>query len=308
MAEREDEQGPNQGFRSGYVALLGAPNVGKSTLMNQLLQQKIAITAPKPQTTRNRIVGVLNRPQLQVIFLDTPGIHKARDRFNKILVDTALATLEEVDVICFVAEAPNPRRELDRFVLDCMRGVQTPVILALNKIDLMVKPELLPIIDGYQKLWPFAAIVPISALTGDGTEALLGELTGHIEEGPRYYPDDFVTDQPERFIVAELVREKVFHLTQQEVPYAVAVTVEKFKEQTAAKRIDIEATIHVERDSQKGIVIGKGAAMLKEIGRQARIDIERLLGARVYLGLFVRVQKDWRKDTRMLTELGYRGR
>lgn len=298
---------PEQVFRSGYVALLGAPNVGKSTLMNQFLQQKISITAPKPQTTRNRILGIMNRPRLQVIFVDTPGIHKAKDRFNKILVDTALSTLQEVDVICFVAEAPNPHRDIDRFVLDNMKGIQTSVILALNKIDMMAKSELLPIIDHYRKLWDFDAIVPISALTGDGTDQLCDQLVGHLSEGPQYYPDDYVTDQPERFIVAEMVREKVFHLTQQEIPYAVAVTVEKFTEYEKERRIEIEATIHVERDSQKGIVIGKGARVLKEIGKQARVDIERLLGTHVYLGLYVRVQKNWRTDSRILTELGYLG-
>ncbi len=293
-------------FKSGYVALMGSPNVGKSTLMNQFLKQKISITAPKPQTTRNRILGILTRTDYQIVFIDTPGIHKARDHFNKILVETALSTLNEVDVICFIVETIRAGRQLDRFVLRNLSDVRTPVILVINKIDLVKKADLLPIIDTYRQLRDFDAIVPISALRGDGTTELLMEIISLLPEGPKYYPDEYITDQPERFLVSELIREKVFHLTHQEVPYAVAVTIDKFEEKPEKNRIDIEATIHVERDSQKGIVIGKGGRMLKEIGRQARFDIERLLGTHVYLGLFVRVQKRWRNDARILAELGYR--
>lgn len=292
-------------FRSGYVALIGAANVGKSTLMNHILQQKISITSPKAQTTRNRILGILTRPDWQMIFLDTPGIHKAQDSFNRVLMRTALATLQDVDVICFLVEAGEAHRDINEYALQFLQSISTPVIMAINKIDLVRKTGLLPIIDRYRELHPFRAIVPISALLGDGVPQLLAEVIGCLPEGPHYYPEDSLTDQPERFLVAELIREKVFHLAQQEIPYAVAVTIESFREDSKTRRIDIEATIHVERDSQKGILIGKKGAMLKEIGKQARQDIEHLLGCHVFLGLFVRVQKNWRKDPRALVEFGF---
>ncbi|ROR03124.1 GTPase Era [Desulfosoma caldarium] len=294
-------------IKSGFVALVGAPNVGKSTLMNQILKQKIAITCPKPQTTRNRIVGIYNTDRCQMIFVDTPGIHRARDTFNKILVKTALATLNDVDAVTFMVDVTARGMDLDRFVLQSMEKITTPVVLVLNKVDLLKdKAALLPLIDRYTGLRSFEAVVPLSALTGDGVPQLLAELEKRLPEGPRYYPDDAVTDQPERFLVAEIVREKVFHLTEEEIPYATAVTVDVFREQADKNLLRIEATIHVERNSQKGIVIGKGGARLKEIGRQAREDIERLLGCRVYLGLYVRVQKNWRRDPRVLREFGYR--
>jgi len=293
--------------RSGFVGLVGAPNVGKSTLMNQILKQKISITCPKPQTTRNRILGIYNTSRCQMIFVDTPGIHRARDTFNKILVETALATLSDVDVVAFIADVTARSMDLDRFAVQCMEKLTTPVVLVLNKVDLLKdKATLLPLIQRYTAMRPFAAVVPVSALTGDGVTELVGELEKRLPEGPRYYPEDAVTDQPERFLVAEIVREKVFHLTEEEVPYATAVTVDAFREDPQKNLIRIEATIHVERDSQKGIVIGKGGARLKEIGRQAREDMERLLGCRVYLGLYVRVQKNWRQDRRVLGEFGYR--
>lgn len=300
------DDSPSSSFRSGYVALIGAPNVGKSTLLNQILKEKISITAPKPQTTRNRIAGIVTKPGLQMIFIDTPGIHHARDPFNKIMVETALSTLNEVDVISFLIEAADAMRGIDKLIVESLRRVNTPVILAINKIDgLPDKAELLPVIDRYRSLMQFHAIVPISALTGDGVVELMEELSSLLPEGPRYYPEDYITDQPERFLVAELVREKIFHLVHQEIPYAVAVTVEKFSEDQKRGRIDIEATIHVERDSQKAIIIGKRGQMLKEIGKQARADIEALLGCHIFLGLFVRVQKNWRKDPRALSEFGY---
>jgi len=294
-------------FKSGYVALIGAPNVGKSTLMNQLLKEKISITAPKAQTTRNRILGIFTQPGFQIIFMDTPGVHKARDSFNKVLVDTALSTLNEVDAVCFMIEVPESDREVNDFIVDKLKSMNTPIILAINKVDrLRQKSGLLPVIERYQHLMPFHAIMPVSALDGDGVGELLDVMVGLLPEGPRYYPEDDVTDQPERFLVAELVREKIFHLVHQEVPYAVAVTVEKFSEVEEKNRIDIEATIHVERDSQKAIIIGRKGQMLKEVGKQARADIEALLGCHIYLGLFVRVQKNWRKDPRALSEFGYR--
>ncbi len=294
-------------FKSGFVALVGAPNVGKSTLMNQILKEKISITCPKPQTTRNRILGIYNTPTSQMVFVDTPGIHRARDTFNKILVETALATLSDVDAVAFIVDVTSKGMDLDRFVLQCLEKLATPVILVLNKVDLVKdKAVLLPLIQRYTEMRAFEAVVPVSALKGDGVSELLGELEKLLPEGPRYYPEDVVTDQPERFLVAEIIREKVFHLTEEEIPYATAVTVDVFKEEPEKPLIRIEATIHVERDSQKGIVIGKGGARLKEIGRQAREDVERLLGCRVYLGLYVRVQKNWRRDRRVLGEFGYR--
>lgn len=293
------------GFRSGYVALIGAANVGKSTLMNQILGQKVSITSPKAQTTRNRILGILTRPDHQIIFLDTPGIHRAEDPFNRMLLQTALATLQDVDVICFLVEAGETHRSINEYALQYLTGIHVPVILAINKIDLVRKTELLPVIGRYRELYPFHAIIPISALLGDGVSQLVAEALDCLPEGPQYYPDDSLTDQPERFLVAELVREKVFHLTHQEVPYSVAVSIDAFHEDEGSGRIDIEATIHVERSSQKGILIGKKGEMLKEIGKQARRDIERLLGCHVFLGLFVRVQKNWRKDSRALAEFGF---
>ncbi len=294
-------------MRSGYVALVGPPNVGKSTLLNQFLKEKLSITAPRPQTTRNRLLGILNEPDLQMVFVDTPGIMKAQDEFNQIMVDAALATLTEVDVICFLVDALKAYREATELVVDCLQQVGAPVVLVINKIDLVRnKGELLPLIDHYRQIMPWHAIIPICALTGEGVDDLLAQLKTLLPEGPRYFPEDHLTDQPERFLVAELVREKVFHLLREEVPYAVAVTVETFRERPEQSRIDIEATIHVERDSQKGIIIGKKGQMLKEIGKQARGDIEALLGCHVYLGLFVRVQKNWRKDPRARSEFGYR--
>jgi len=302
----EEQKNPH---KSGYVALLGAPNAGKSTLMNQLLKEKISITAPRPQTTRNRIVGILTGPHFQVVFVDTPGIHAARDRFNQALVETALAALNEVDVACLLIEAQEAGGGANQMIIEELRKVSTPAILIINKIDLIRnKQELLPIIQKYRQSMEFEAVVPVSALLGHGVDELLKEIVHLLPEGPNYYPEDYLTDQPERFLAAELVREKIFRLTHQEVPYAVAVTVEKFSEDLERNRIDIEATVHVERDSQKAILIGKQGQMLKEIGKQARKDIEALLGCHIYLGLFVKVQKNWRKNQRFLAELGYRER
>ncbi|MCU0587555.1 MAG: GTPase Era [Syntrophobacteraceae bacterium] len=294
-------------FKSGYVALVGAPNVGKSTLLNQLLKEKVSITGPRPQTTRNRIAGILNRSDCQIILLDTPGIHKARDAFNQILVDTALGTLGEVDVICMIVDATATHREIDEMIRERLSRIGIPVVLLLNKVDLVRrKGDLLPMLGELGEKWACHAIIPISALNGDGVDLVLDELMELLPEGPRYYPEDDLTDQPERFLVGELVREKVFHLAHQEVPYAVAITVDRFSEDPERRRVEIEATIHVERDSQKAIIIGKQGQMLKEIGKQARHDIEALLGCHVFLGLYVRVQKNWRKDPRARADFGYR--
>jgi len=292
-------------FKSGYIAIVGAPNVGKSTLLNQLLKQKISITAPKPQTTRNRILGILNDESFQIIFVDTPGIHKARDQFNRGLVETALSTLSESDAILFMIEAGN-ESPANEFILNNLGRIQTPVMLLINKIDtLRNKNELLPLIEGYRERFDFKAIMPICALKGEGTAEIVAEVLPLLPEGPQYYPADYLTDQPERFFVAELIREKIFHLVHQEIPYAAAVIIEKFSEIPEKDLIEIAATINVERDSQKAIIIGKGGQMLKEIGKQARIEIETFLGCRIYLDLFVRVQKNWKKDPRALREFGY---
>jgi GTPase len=304
MTSKDKDSKP---FRSGYVAIVGAPNVGKSTLLNKLLRQKISITAPKPQTTRNRILGILTGSEYQIILVDTPGIHKAQDEFNRGLVDTALSTLNEADTVCFMIEPDRAGRQTDEFIMKNLRGIHTPAILVINKVDAVKnKSDLLPLITSYKERMDFHAVVPISALTGDGVPELLEEIVYLLPEGPQFYPEEYVTDQPERFFVAEMVREKIFHLAHEEIPYAVAVNVEKFTEIPERNRVEIDATISVERDSQKAIIIGKGGQMLKEIGKQARKDIETFLGCHVYLSLFVRVQKNWRKDPRALLEFGYR--
>ena len=294
-------------FKSGYVAIIGAPNVGKSTLLNSLLKQKISITAPKPQTTRNRILGILTSSDCQIIFVDTPGIHKAQDEFNRGLVETALSALGEADAVLFMIEPEGAHRATNGFIMSSLHRIETPVILVINKIDtLKNKGDLLPLIEDYRTRRDFKAIIPISALSGDQTGDILEEVVGLLPEGPQYYPGDYVTDQPERFFVAELIREKIFHLVHQEIPYAVAVVIDKFSEIPEKNLIEISATINVERQSQKGIIIGKGGQMLKEIGKQARMEIETFLGCHIYLDLFVRVQKNWRKDPRAMFEFGYR--
>lgn len=299
-------QNASAGFKSGYVAIVGAPNVGKSTLLNRILREKISITTPKPQTTRNRILGILNEPDCQMIFVDTPGIHSARDSFNGILVETALSTLREVDAVCFLMDASGGDRDINDFIVENLRRLESPIILAINKIDtLREKSRLLPFMEHCRGLLPFHAIIPICALSGDGVDVLVEEVRGLLPAGPRYFPEDYITDMPERFLAGEIIREKIFHLVHQEVPYAVAVVVEEFTEEPHRNLIRIQAAINVERDSQKAIIIGKQGQMLKEIGKQARKDMEVLLGCRIYLGLFVRVQKDWRKDRRTLTEFGY---
>jgi GTPase len=293
-------------FKSGYVAIVGAPNVGKSTLLNRLLRQKISITAPKPQTTRNRVLGILNDDSYQIIFVDTPGIHKARDEFNRGLVETALSTLGESDAILFMIE-PEGGISVNEFILDNLRRIQTPVILLINKVDtIRNKNDLLPLIADYGERFDFKAIMPVSALKGEGAADIISEVLPLLPEGPQYYPPDYLTDQPERFFAAELIREKIFHQVHQEVPYAVAVVIEKFTEMPEKNLIEIDATINVERESQKSIIIGKGGLMLKEIGKQARCEMETFLGSRIYLGLFVRVQKNWKKDPRALRDFGYR--
>ncbi|MEW5725525.1 MAG: GTPase Era [Thermodesulfobacteriota bacterium] len=291
--------------KSGFVGILGAPNVGKSTLLNRLLGEKVAITSDKPQTTRHRILGVLTRPEAQIIFMDTPGVHRARDLLNKELVAAALGVLPDVDLILFLVE-PGGREEDENLLIAELHGLKKPVILAINKIDRMNKPELLPLLEAYRQKLPLAALVPISALKGDNLSELVGEIIAHLPPGPQYYPPETLTDQPERFIAAEMIREQVFRRTGQEIPYSTAVTVEAYKYDPQKDLTRISAEIHVERDSQKKIVIGRKGAKLKEIGTAARLDLERLTGGRVFLELFVRVQKKWTQDPEALRRFGYK--
>jgi GTP-binding protein Era len=296
---------PPDAFRCGYVAILGAPNAGKSTLLNRLLGQKIAITSKRPQTTRSRILGVVHRPGVQMILMDTPGIHRAQGQLNARIVEAALGVMTEVDLLLFLVDAERPDPASEQFLLERIPTDGPPVLLVLNKIDRVTKEQLLALIEAWRRRHAFAAIVPVSARHGTQIDALEAEMARHLPAGPPLFPEDHLTDQPERVIVAELVREKVFRLTGEEIPYSTAVTVEKFKARTDRPMIDIYATIHLERDSQKGIVIGKGGTKLGQIGEAARGEIERLLGTRVFLKLFVRVQKNWTRDTRALERFGY---
>ena len=294
-----------QGFRSGFVAILGAPNAGKSTLLNRMLGEKIAITSRKPQTTRNRILGVVHRPKAQLVFIDTPGVHRSTTPLNVRIVDTALSALADVDLVLILADADKPDPASETYLLQRLEGAGKPLLLALNKIDRVPKTKLPAQIEVWSARAAFEAILTISALRGQEVETLLKAMQQRLPEGPPFFPEDTLTDVPERFIVAELVREKVFRLTGEEIPYASAVTVEAFKEDPRSGTIRIHASIHVERRSQKGIIIGKGGRKLKAIGQAARADIERLLAAKVYLELFVRVQKNWSRDTRALRKFGY---
>jgi GTP-binding protein Era len=290
-----------QEFRSGFIALIGRPNVGKSTLMNCLLGEKISIISDKPQTTRNRIRGILTLPHVQVVFIDTPGIHKPLHRMNELMVSAAIRTFGEVDVIMLLVEATDRPGTGDKFIIDALATVKTPVVLIINKVDLIEKQRLLPLMQEYSTLYPFAEIIPVSALHGD-LGGLMEALVKRLPAGPKYFPDDQLTDQPERFVVAEIIREKVFELTKEEIPYSSAVVIEQMQEEQDLTRV--HAVIYVDRESQKGIVIGKGGAMLKEIGTRARLDAEKLLGVKVFLQLWVKVKKGWREDDAMLRNIG----
>lgn len=292
-------------IKSGMVAIVGPPNAGKSTLMNTLLGQKISIVTPKPQTTRNRILGILNGPDYQIVLIDTPGLHKARQPLNLEMVKIALASLSEVDVILFLIDVSLPMPEKQSKAVEYLDGANCPAILVLNKIDLLDKEKLLPMIHIYQKIYPFAAIIPVSALHNSGTDLLLEELVSFLPKGPKYYPEDIPTDATERFIVAEIIREKIFLQTGQEIPYSTAVMIDDFKEDEKRSLVTIHATIIVEKSSQKGIIIGKKGSKLVQIGKNARLDIEKLLGQKVLLKLWVKVQKNWSKDMRFLKELGF---
>lgn len=293
-----------EAFKCGYVALIGVPNVGKSTLLNRLVGDKLAITSPKPQTTRHRLLGIVNLPEAQFLFLDTPGVLDPKGALNATLVQAALTALAEADVVVWLVE-PRPPATDDKVLLPHLRQLHRPLIVALNKIDTVPKPQLLPLISAYHELFPASPIIPLSALMGDGLAELVAEILKLLPTAPPLYPPDQETDSTERFLVAELIRERVLHHTKEEIPHAVAVQVEEFDESRRPHLVKIRAVIFVERDSQKGILIGKQGRMLKAIGAEARAEIEALLGAKVFLELWVKVWKNWRKDPRALRALGY---
>lgn len=292
-------------MRSGLVALVGRPNAGKSTLLNGFIGQKVAIVSDKPQTTRHRIRGVHNAPGGQIVFIDTPGIHKPLHRMNQRMVDAAIDALREVDCAVLVVDATTTPGAGDEFVLKALGRAGVPAILALNKVDLVHKPRLLPLIARYADAFPFKAIVPVSALSGDGRADLEREILAMLPEGEALYPEDYLTDQTERTMAAELIREKVLHHTRDELPYSTAVVIERFEERQGPKGVTkIYASILVDHDSQKPIIVGKGGEMVKRIGTEARQDLEALLDGKVYLELHVRVRQDWRDDERLLREMG----
>lgn len=293
-----------QAYKSGFVAIIGRPNVGKSTLMNQVIGQKIAIMSDKPQTTRNKIHGVYTSEQQQIVFLDTPGIHKRQSKLGDYMNQTALNTLGEVEAALFLIDASEGMGGGDRYIAEQLKNVRTPVILVMNKIDKIEPEALLPLIEEYRKLHNFAEIVPVSAMLGSNVSTLLEQLGKYLPEGPQYYPDDQVTDHPEQFVCAELIREKILQMTREEVPHSIAVTIEDMKVQDNGV-VYISAVIFVERDSQKGIIIGKQGALLKEVGKRARQDIQNLLGSKIFMDLWVKVKKDWRNQERVLRDLGF---
>lgn len=295
----------NEEFKSGFVAIVGRPNVGKSTLLNQIIGEKITITSDKAQTTRNKIQGIYTTDEEQIVFIDTPGIHKPKHQLGQFMVDSALSTLNEVDLILFMVNVSERMGPGDRFIMERLQNVKTPVFLILNQIDKVHPDELLPIIEAYQNEMKFPEIVPVSAITGNNVEHLLGVISNYLEEGPQYYPSDQVSDHPEYFIVQELIREKVLQLTREEIPHSVAVITESMQREND-NLIEIQATIVVERSSQKGIIIGKQGSMLKEIGTRARKDIQTLLGSKIYLELWVKVADDWRDTPRDLNRFGYK--
>jgi GTPase len=295
-----------EGYKSGFVSIVGRPNVGKSTFLNRVIGQKIAIMSDKPQTTRNKIQGVYTTDDAQIIFIDTPGMHKPKHKLGDFMMKVALNALREVDLILFMINAEEEFGRGDAFIIEQLKEVNTPVFLVINKIDKVHPDDLLPLIDQYKDLYPFAEIIPISALQGNNIETLVEQIKKYLPEGPQYYPPDQITDHPERFIIAELIREKALHLTREEVPHSIAVVVETIERREDSDTVYVGAVIIVERDSQKGIIIGKQGRMLKEIGQRARMDIEALLGSKVFLELWVKVQKDWRNRLAQLRDFGFR--
>ena len=295
-------------MKAGLVALLGRPNAGKSTLLNRIVGHKLAIVSDKPQTTRTRIVGVKNYPDGQVVFVDTPGVHRPVHRMNVRMVDEALDAMREVDVLTLVVDVAVKEGPGDRYLLTLLKDLTTPAILALNKVDMIAKAKLLPIIDRYRQAHPFVEIVPTSATDGTNVDVLEKLFLQYLPEGEPLYPPDYVTDQPERFFVGEIVREQVLQLTHDELPYSTAVVVDRFEEPAPGKVVSLYCTILVERESQKPIVIGRGGAMIKQIATAARMELERFFGSRVYLDLHVKVKSEWRDNERILDEMGLQGR
>lgn len=292
-------------FKSGFISILGRPNVGKSTLFNRILGDKIAIVTEKPQTTRTRILGIKNVEGGQFIFLDTPGIHEGRSELNRRMVQVAIASGRDADVLLFMIEATSPLIEKDREMIESLKGSDGLPFLVINKIDLVKKETLLPLMEQYQRLHPFQKIIPLSAMTGDGVEILLDEILKVLPESAPYYPEDMITDQTERFWVSEIIREKVIKQSYHEIPYSTAVTIEEFNEHPEKNLVVIKGTISVERDSQKKILIGKGGQKLRQIGEAARKEAEALLGTKVFLELWVRVERNWTQDPRALNRMGY---
>jgi len=298
-------KGTQPAYKSGFAALIGRPNVGKSTLLNAVIGRKIAIMSNRPQTTRNQIRGVLTTDESQVIFIDTPGIHKPQHRLGEFMVKTAVQTLDEVDVVLFVCDATEPNHAADAFVMERLRHVKTPVILVINKVDAVEKPTLLTTIDSYRSQFSFLDIIPVSAKEGTQVDKLVQIVMNQLPEGPQYYPPDMITDYPEQFIIAEMIREKVLRLTREEVPHSVAVDIEQMEHREGSNTLYVHAIIYAERDSQKGILIGKNGEMLKKVGQLARQELEVLLGTKVFLELWVKVKKDWRNEPSLLKRWGY---
>lgn len=296
----------NENYKSGFVSIIGRPNVGKSTFLNKVIGQKIAIMSDKPQTTRNKIQGVYTTDHSQIVFIDTPGIHKPKHKLGDFMMKVAQNTLNEVDLILFMINAVEGFGRGDQFIIERLKQTNQPVFLVINKIDQVHPDELISIIGKYKEMYAFKEIIPISALEGNNVNTLLEQIEQYMPNGPQYYPADQVTDHPERFIITELIREKVLHLTREEIPHSIAVVMDSLERRGDGNTVYIAATIIVERDSQKGIVIGKQGKMLKEVGQLARIDIEALLGSKVFLELWVKVQKDWRNRSSQLRDFGFR--
>ncbi|MTV22457.1 GTPase Era [Staphylococcus delphini] len=291
-------------YKSGFVTIIGRPNVGKSTFVNRVIGHKIAIMSDKAQTTRNKIQGVMTQQDAQIVFLDTPGIHKPKHKLGDYMMKVAKNTLSEIDAVMFMVNVNEEIGRGDEYIMEILKTVKTPVFLVLNKIDLVHPDALMPRIEQYEKYMKFAEIVPISALEGHNVDHFINVLKSYLPEGPQYYPDGQISDHPEQFVVSELIREKILQTTSEEIPHAIGVNVERMT-QESEDRVHIEAVIFVERDSQKGIVIGKGGKKLKEVGKRARLDIEHLLGSKVYLDLWVKVQKDWRNKSSFIKQMGY---
>ncbi|OPX36090.1 MAG: GTPase Era [Desulfobacteraceae bacterium 4484_190.2] len=292
-------------FLSGFIGIIGPPNVGKSTLLNRILKTKLAIVSPKPQTTRNRILGIYHGEGLQIIFMDTPGIHNTRSALHESMVASARAACREVDMVLLMIEICHPNDPRISSIVGNLKKMRKPCILAINKIDMMAKEHLLPVIDHYRQVYDFEDIIPVSAIKGDGLDRLLDRLKKSLRPGPQFFPLDMKTDQSEVALVSEIIREKIYSHTSKELPYSSAVSVDKMEEIPGQNLLDIAARIHVERESQKAVLIGKGGRMIKAIGRSARLELEKMFGVRIYLDLVVRVEKNWTRDTRALRRLGY---